>query len=1516
MRKKVVSFILVVFMIMKGIFPIVSFASNEKSIISEEEKPVSTVSDLNKDSFKDKEENEDSSNYTEEYKRWLELSEEERANCNIIPRKYKIPFSVLYDEEEFVKNDYNKKLRKSLNVRATQEQQLPKDFDLRSKIEIPVRNQGTHGLCWAFASLKSLETYLSLNGYGNFDFSENHLAYLNNPEWLEREKNNIESWSMGEFEKYTRYRLGPVFENEVPYDVEYSQKEIEDLLAINPKAYVGNIIEFPGINKRYNEYSQEELDLFRKKVKQHIEKNGGLYCAIYADDIKRYNNNYVLNYQGNNIRNHAVCIIGWDDNFSKDNFPEECRPKNDGAYIAINSWGEDWGKNGVFYISYEDYDVEGELWGIGNASTNIENTIDVFKFEDINLYKAIKEILGRTVYDYNDETLTIYTSKLAIKSLNKLNLDNKNISNLKGLEYFKDVRQLYLSNNNIEDIGILKEFKNLSRIDLSNNNIENIEALDINLYDDTPEVNLENNNIKDITPLKNYYKINISGNPIESGINSLNKVAILNIGNCILSNEQLNQISELPLLYELGLQNDNIKDVSFLENANTIEELDLSNNKELTNINRLINIHILNLSDCGLNDDIIEDLKQLYNLNSLNLSKNNISDTEQLGNIWGISTLDLSYTNIIDVSYLGSKQELVLSGNHNLINLDKLYSVRYLTLDDCQIKDFSFIDELSNLYSLSLRNNNIKSLPEFNNDRITSLDLKGNEIMDISNLKEYINKFRYPPYIDLSNNQIEKIPEDLTGSPTIEFENNKIAERPDNKYHRCNNQKIVKECALELNSENRISLPQIFNLSLNYCLSYYTDFETENCIIDRKKGEIIINPKELGEGHASVTIKNDQDTNNGTSFIVNYEVKSNIEYAKLELGENKYKDVYIEGEEFDNANLQVKYVTDEGVFKIVTDYEIINGKNLQQNQQNVIIKYNNIELEIPIKVFQKDSYDLEFSKGLYDYLDGVIGSYILYYEEHNNDKVRCIIVKEAIDTLERLDVNSSAFDGWQSEFDFFGLSQLCNLKELKIANNIFAKQEDFFAEVCKLHNLENLILENCIYNASYYPKEECIKEVLKLPKLQLIDLGEQKFSSGGYIEKRDFELPKYLTTEDIKGISVKVTYKNSNDEDITEDLPIYVDENNKLYVIQDTEVTDNKKYGTRRINVDISTKIKQKINYKYDWELDTDKPSAEITGDNLMKIEGTQQLTTKSNSVLYTFKWSENVYGFTKDSILVENGDKGDFTEVTPNRVYTLVVNNEVNVNQEFVQKVLVDNDICTDLGSNGNIENSMQVIIDKKAPIIQINGDTLEGEEISIKFEDLSKITGWQITDKENEPTEWNTNIENNTIKYTVQKGTRYVWAKDYLNNISHKAIISKGISDKVEIKEYLLEDNIIKNVKQATNIADLKKNLIIKDLSYKILDKDGKELKEDDLITTGSKVEISLNNEKIIYIFSVTGDTTGDGRADIKDILLINKHRLNKAKLENEYFIAGDINKDSKVDIKDILQLNKFRLGKTNSL
>jgi hypothetical protein len=50
--------------------------------------------------------------------------------------------------------------------------------------------------------------------------------------------------------------------------------------------------------------------------------------------------------------NHAVTIVGWDDNFAKTNFSK--MPPGNGAFIVKNSWGTSFGKSGYFYVSYFD----------------------------------------------------------------------------------------------------------------------------------------------------------------------------------------------------------------------------------------------------------------------------------------------------------------------------------------------------------------------------------------------------------------------------------------------------------------------------------------------------------------------------------------------------------------------------------------------------------------------------------------------------------------------------------------------------------------------------------------------------------------------------------------------------------------------------------------------------------------------------------------------------------------------------------------------------------------------------------------------------------------------------------------------------------------------------------------------------------------------------------------------------------------------------------------------------------
>ena len=216
------------------------------------------------------------------------------------------------------------------------ERKLPVAYDYRNVNRDPqVKNQGEFGTCWAFASLTALEA--SLLPEEELDFSEDHMTLQNSFSFTQNEG--------GEYTMAMAYLTswqGPVLEEDDPYGDGMSPEGLEAV------KHVQEIQILEG--KNYD------------RIKEMVFRYGGVQSSLYmplsnpSSNSDYYNaQNYAYCYIGTEKPNHDVVIIGWDDNYPKENF--NLNIEADGAFICRNSWGDSFAENGTFYISYYDTNI-------------------------------------------------------------------------------------------------------------------------------------------------------------------------------------------------------------------------------------------------------------------------------------------------------------------------------------------------------------------------------------------------------------------------------------------------------------------------------------------------------------------------------------------------------------------------------------------------------------------------------------------------------------------------------------------------------------------------------------------------------------------------------------------------------------------------------------------------------------------------------------------------------------------------------------------------------------------------------------------------------------------------------------------------------------------------------------------------------------------------------------------------------------------------------------------------------
>ena len=889
-------------------------------------------------------------NYSKEYQEYLNLPEDEKEKIEVIPREREVNYDELYniiekenklieeepnklindkntennEETSKVKEENNKEPKENIedknsdtseeNIDDEESEELPKRFDLRDIIEINVGDQGIFGLCWDFASMKCVETNLALTQGKNYDFSEIHVDYLTSRLCSNSSYRDVhKGGNFNIFMNYVKNFNGFVLEEDLEFK-EYKETEYRTFYNMDKvDETVYETVDFPSYDKDKG-WTNEQFTEYQNALKKHIMNFGSLYVGMESTEgLKNNANLYYYDradwlsakVQENNTDGHSMSIVGWDDNYPKENFlsPTGKQPQNDGAYIVLNSYGELYGMDGYIYVSYEDNMIHSSVSGV--ISTNKKDLINLSRIGNNILVDYLKEQYPDYIINMDNQD---YINKINIDEIHSLYLSNRGLTTIKGIEIFENLTVLDISNNNLKDISALKDSSSLLLLDISNNmNIRGWENLT-----NISTLIACNCGITDISPLKNFtklYTLDLSENK--------------NIVN-------LEVVKELDSMYDLRLRSCNITDISSIANSN-LNSLDLSENKELRNFEVLNNcnyLYVLKLQDCDINDVSMLNIDTKLSKLTLDLSKNkelnnlecltnidclilrdcNLKDVDAVSKLDTLISLDISNNNIKDITSL--KKIIYLNVSENVgINGDlKDGKIQSLTIDNCNLdNDFNFFN-LDELFELSVHGNNITL------DKII-------EKVNCQNIS--VDRVEYE--------DIEKLPAETMLNDVTIYKTIKIPDR-------------------DVNID-------IKELGVN---SYNPVIECQNAVLNKKNDLISIKD----EKNAQIIIKGIYNPNNklmSATVVMKLEVDENIKPRSLVVTRLPNKISYRTGEALNFEGLEVSYVYENGVYKKTDNYTVtpltnlVPGQYMSHGTNTVKVMKDGMECEFHIDYFNTDN---------------------------------------------------------------------------------------------------------------------------------------------------------------------------------------------------------------------------------------------------------------------------------------------------------------------------------------------------------------------------------------------------------------------------------------------------------------------------------------------------------------------------------------------------------------------------------
>ena len=328
-----------------------------------------------------------------------ELTDKERESYELTKKYQKTLPKV--DPRVNIDKKYFKKRKDSGTKKGIH---YPSKYTLKdNKFVSSIKDQDITGTCWAFSFMEAAQDSVYSKDHDLTDapdFSEYDLAYFmyNQP---------VDRLGLTKGDKTTSYEKpgtkayyaigGNVFPAMIAAakgigcssekDAKFTDL-IDNLhtsgLATLPDSYcyVNDIYTLSGA-EFYDITDESVRDDIKYKIMEH--GAGQVAYVSYTDSYDFHTNSYCSSEESNPMSGggHAVAIVGWDDDYSVNNFKYE--PEGKGAWLVKNSWGDTWGMDGYFWMSYYEPTLDAISFYDFDSKDSYDN---IYQYDGTAAYKS------------------------------------------------------------------------------------------------------------------------------------------------------------------------------------------------------------------------------------------------------------------------------------------------------------------------------------------------------------------------------------------------------------------------------------------------------------------------------------------------------------------------------------------------------------------------------------------------------------------------------------------------------------------------------------------------------------------------------------------------------------------------------------------------------------------------------------------------------------------------------------------------------------------------------------------------------------------------------------------------------------------------------------------------------------------------------------------------------------------------------------------------------------------------